>query len=35
MRVPMSGLTLQHEAIADELVPRVLALAAEQKFVLG
>jgi dTDP-4-amino-4,6-dideoxygalactose transaminase len=35
MRVPMSGLTLQHEAIADELVPRVLELAAAQTFVLG
>jgi dTDP-4-amino-4,6-dideoxygalactose transaminase len=35
MRVPMSGLPLQHRAIADEVVPRALALVESQKFILG
>jgi dTDP-4-amino-4,6-dideoxygalactose transaminase len=35
MRVPMSGLPLQHQAIADEVVPRALELISAQKFILG
>jgi dTDP-4-amino-4,6-dideoxygalactose transaminase len=35
MRVPMTGLPLQHQALADEIVPRVLELVAAQTFVLG
>jgi dTDP-4-amino-4,6-dideoxygalactose transaminase len=35
MRVPMSGLPLQHQGIADEVVPRALELVEAQRFILG
>jgi dTDP-4-amino-4,6-dideoxygalactose transaminase len=35
MRVPMSGLPIQHQALAKEILPRVLELVAAQTFVLG